>query len=179
MSCPRCNAPTLLSWVPRCPISVFLSQLTCPSVIFLPSCPLFLFLSVPSRHSQAVLSWLSCQAFLSQLSCPSILVPSSFSPLSCICCHAFIVLSYLSCPTCPVLGALCSKSYTDCPVLNVLSWLSCPECLVLAVQGRPNMADQNVKKEPKEPKGGEREGKVGNGNGWEMEEKWKGKGRGK
>ena len=29
------------------------------------------------------------------------------------------------------------------------------------------MADQNVKKEPKEPKGGEREGKVGNGNGWE------------
>ncbi len=81
MSCPRCHAWTLLSWL-VChgrPISVALSQLPCPSVMFWPSCPLFLVLPVPSRHSPAVLCLLSCpgcpaQALLSQLSCPSILV---------------------------------------------------------------------------------------------------------
>ncbi len=43
-----------------CHISVFLSQLPCPSVLFWPSCLLFLVLPVPSwMPSLAVLSWLS------------------------------------------------------------------------------------------------------------------------
>ena len=39
------------------------------------------------------------------------------------------------------------------------------------------MADQNVKKEPKEPKGGEREGKGREKLGMEMDGKWKRNGR--
>ncbi len=114
-----------MSWLP-ChvfPISVVLSQLPCPSVMFRPSCPLFLVLPVaPQVPSLGVLSWLSC---------PSIVVPGRFRLLCCICCHGLIVLSYLFWYTCPVLGVLFWKSYIDCPVLTV--------------QGRPYKADQKWK----------------------------------
>jgi hypothetical protein len=107
LSCPYFPAQVGKPWLSchGCPVPVFLSQLFCLPVMFLPSCPL--------GHVQADLSRFICLANLTRLTCPPVLFR-----ITCPSCPATIFLQLLSCLGCPALDVL------SCHVLAVLKSLS-------------------------------------------------------
>ncbi len=115
---------TLLS-CPGCPVTVLLSQLSCPCCHVL---------SCPGCHDPADLSRPTCP----HLPCHGYPVQAALSWLSCPGCPVMTVLS-LSWHGCPATIAFASV-LSSCPDSAVMSRMPCPSCSVPAVMGCPYMA---------------------------------------